>query len=330
MAKRLDSLDSLRGIAACVVVLTHAVECAGYNAALIPSRGAVMLFFVLSGYVLALPYIEGRPLSWRHFLIRRFCRLWPPLAVAVAATCLLYWLAQPRAPFIGDGWDRPMTAELVSHCLLLSEANGGCGSFVPTLWSLIFEARISAIFPILIPLILRWPVAVVAAAIILSLVPSAGAETAHFSLFFMMGILAAAYADRLAAAARSAHPALVATAGILSIVMHSDFANGLGAVALIMVVRDYRRVAAAFSRPWLLWLGRISYSLYLFHISIFLFAYYALGGPLSLTPTILCIVVSGLAASAMYRLVEIPSIQLGRLWTTPNPAGRLPRPTGVA
>lgn len=39
------------------------------NATLVPSRGAVMLFFVLSGYVLALPYIEGRPLSWWRFLI---------------------------------------------------------------------------------------------------------------------------------------------------------------------------------------------------------------------------------------------------------------------
>lgn len=316
MAPRLDSLDALRGIASCVVVATHAVETAGYDAAAIPSRGAVMLFFVLSGYVLALPYVEQRPLAWWRFLIRRFCRLWPPLAAAVALTCLLYWLAEPRPPFAGGGWDQPMTIARVSHCLLLSEADGGCGSFVPTLWSLTYEARISAVFPVLAPLFLRAPFAVAAVAMALWLVPSGMSQTAGFSLLFMMGILAAAQAPRLEAAARSIRPVLVAIFGLLLIEIPWDTANGVGAVALIATVRHYPATARAFAHPVLLWLGRISYSLYLVHVSVFLFAYYTVGGSLSFVQTVLCFIVSGLVSEAMYRYIECPSIRCGRSWTT--------------
>jgi peptidoglycan/LPS O-acetylase OafA/YrhL len=243
--------------------------------------------------------------------------LWPPLAVAVGVTTALYLFARPHAPFVGDGWDQPISPALVSHCLLLSESDGGCGSFVPTLWSLVYEARISAIFPLLVLLILRWPIAVVAVGIILSLVPSAGAETAFFSLFFMMGILAAIHADRLEKAARASRPLLVGLAGIILINTHYDLLNGFGAVALIVAVRHYPRVTAAFSHPVLLWCGRVSYSLYLIHISIFLCAYYTLGGPLSLPWALLCTAIAGVVAETMYRFVELPSIRLGRLLTTP-------------
>jgi peptidoglycan/LPS O-acetylase OafA/YrhL len=53
-AKRIDALGSLRGIAAAVVVFGHTALASGIPG--VPVHWAVMLFFVLSGFVLALPW----------------------------------------------------------------------------------------------------------------------------------------------------------------------------------------------------------------------------------------------------------------------------------
>ena len=109
---RIEALDSVRGIAAVIVVIHHCflvqpvysnfffshyktnaggvissiflhsplrIVWAGYE--------AVTLFYVLSGLVLALPWIEGRPVEYRTFAIRRMCRLYIPYAVAIAIRC---------------------------------------------------------------------------------------------------------------------------------------------------------------------------------------------------------------------------------------------------
>src|ERR1017187_3352351 len=99
---RFRSLDALRGIAALVVVVQHVmlalpdgirgqlgfIELAFAMAA----RFAVMLFFVLSGFVLSLPYFAGKNLAYGPYLVRRFCRLYLPFAFAVLISALLCWL----------------------------------------------------------------------------------------------------------------------------------------------------------------------------------------------------------------------------------------------
>jgi peptidoglycan/LPS O-acetylase OafA/YrhL len=62
-------MDSLRGIAAAAVLARHALECAGVASP--DPRWAVMFFFVLSGFVLAIPFVEKRQASWGDFLIGR-------------------------------------------------------------------------------------------------------------------------------------------------------------------------------------------------------------------------------------------------------------------
>jgi len=66
------------------------------------------------------------------------------------------------------------------------------------------------------------------------------------------------------------------------------------------------------SKP-LLWLGKVSYSLYLFHPMVLLFCVYYLQGPLTVWGSvILGFCLSLLAAEFFYRTVEKPSIQLGK------------------
>ena len=111
---RIEALDSVRGIAALIVVIHHCflvkpvysdfffshwkTNASGlvswiflYTPARLVWAGyeAVTLFYVLSGLVLALPWIEGRPVGYKKFALRRICRLYIPYVVAIAIAAVL-------------------------------------------------------------------------------------------------------------------------------------------------------------------------------------------------------------------------------------------------
>lgn len=94
---RYDALDGVRGLAAQVVVIGHLgglalPEPSPYTLSALgwSSRLAVMVFFVLSGFVIArslkkLMHDEGREFLL-HYAVHRWARIFPPLALAVATT----------------------------------------------------------------------------------------------------------------------------------------------------------------------------------------------------------------------------------------------------
>src|SRR5690349_12562971 len=98
--KRLESLDSLRGVAAMIVVLHHcASTMPGVRAALagtyvlrplIVGPSAVSVFFVLSGMVLYGTFDGKDGFHYLPFLIKRVTRLYPPVVAAVLASLMLY------------------------------------------------------------------------------------------------------------------------------------------------------------------------------------------------------------------------------------------------
>jgi len=74
-------------------------------------RGEVgtTLFFVLSGFLLSLPYWRGSQERILFFMGRRLIRLWPALAVAIVIHTLVFRL-----------WNYPMfTAQISTHLLLI-------------------------------------------------------------------------------------------------------------------------------------------------------------------------------------------------------------------
>lgn len=100
---RLQSLDAIRGIAAIMVVIGHSIEQAirflpepSPTRALLEAlfinylnlgRVGVVAFFLLSGYVIPFSFSHQRPV--RSFLIARFFRLYPAYWVSVAGAVLL-------------------------------------------------------------------------------------------------------------------------------------------------------------------------------------------------------------------------------------------------
>ena len=94
---RLLALDVLRGIAAFIVVLGHLFLM--YPEALrmeIPTwlrisvlrvlvngHASVILFFVLSGYVLSIPFLRGNAPPYFSYVAKRICRIYIPFAISI-------------------------------------------------------------------------------------------------------------------------------------------------------------------------------------------------------------------------------------------------------
>jgi peptidoglycan/LPS O-acetylase OafA/YrhL len=180
---RLGVINGLRGLAILWVIYHHiwgaftasgwrALEVAGFRIPLFAplSNGwqGVTLFFVLSGFVLYLPYVSGvRQMGAlgdvRHFYRRRFFRLFPLLYVNVIVSLIFFVHPNPKI------------AGAIREALLLATAtfNFDVTEYFPranwVLWSLGIEVWFSALFPVLVRL-LAWlgPRKLVAAAFVVA------------------------------------------------------------------------------------------------------------------------------------------------------------------
>ncbi len=173
--RRLPTLDGLRGVAALVVLVHHAllsqpVLAAPYLDPRSADAGnalawwftftplhlvwagteAVFVFFVLSGLVLTLPAMTGR-LRLRAYYAARLLRLFPPVWAAVAFTVVVA-LAVPRVWPAGSSWwmvamIQPITAGGVAADMTLLFAPGATNH---VLWSLQWEMVFSVLLPVFV------------------------------------------------------------------------------------------------------------------------------------------------------------------------------------
>ena len=221
---RFQELDSLRGVAAFMVVIHHFFVARGtdtYNRLshsglrfLVMGNEAVILFFVLSGFVLTLPYERSGALSYSRFIVRRICRIYLPylgaLALAIAMN-FLYHGIMTDVPWIRETWNqKPNVSMIVQHVLFLG--NYDWNELNSAFWSLIYEMRVSLIFPFLAMAALRFRASwMLLFAVMLSasarpvshdvcalfhLDPASlevfrYAETLHYAAFFILGALLA-------------------------------------------------------------------------------------------------------------------------------------------
>ncbi|SFF51156.1 acyltransferase family protein [Blastococcus tunisiensis] len=168
-AQRYAALDGLRGFAAVVVVVFHAGMAApvlagdvgieeghwSWWAAETPLHlfwagpQAVYLFFVLSGFVLTLPFLRRPRPSWLGYYPRRLVRLYLPVWASLAVAVGLYFLF-PRESRPGASWwinahDMPLTRDGLQHDLSLLEWTTMLNS---PLWSLQWEVYFSLLLPV--------------------------------------------------------------------------------------------------------------------------------------------------------------------------------------
>jgi peptidoglycan/LPS O-acetylase OafA/YrhL len=166
-SQRFEELDSLRGLASFSVVLYHfarALSIATYQkishsplriAVIGPE--AVILFFLLSGFVLVLPYTRRRELGYGRFLIKRICRIYLPYLAALALAVSLNY--KFHGLHTDNGWanltwyKQASGRDILDHVLFLG--NYQWALLNTAFWSLVYEMRISLIFPFLAILIVK-------------------------------------------------------------------------------------------------------------------------------------------------------------------------------
>ncbi|HEY4173627.1 MAG TPA: acyltransferase [Rhodopila sp.] len=320
MARRFLPLDSLRGIAAAAVVIMHAQYLAKWP--WITAHWAVMLFFVLSGFVLARPWADGARPPVLPFLAKRLCRLWPPVVVAVILSAALTAATEGRAAVDGS---------MITRCVLLSVRDGNC-SLDGVLWSLTYEVRISLIFPALVWVLNRYPLFTAVAGVCFGIGVEAFAlfdgtivsgqllvdniaqdviATLHYMTLFAMGIALSVNVNKLAKLGPNQATTLIAPA-IGLICVPSDILRGCGAVLLIAAAIRSTGFSKALMHAPLPWLGRVSYSLYLIHVPIIAFALKEIGTANAKTAVAVGVVASLCIAEIVHRVVERPSISFGR------------------
>lgn len=221
------ALDAVRGLAALVVLLGHAVQHDIYSGPIpfpdVLQHQAVVIFFVLSGLVIANAAFQ-RPGTLADFTVARLARIIPVALFAVLFSALA-WLVGHDAPNgIIDAPQRfndPGIASLVLPLVFLSESEWGTGPlWNAPYWSLVYEVWYYALFGAAFYLRGWQRVAVLAL-----LIPLAGLRVLLLLPAWLLGVALARWAPKNALSERVS--ALAILAGLALTLSASKLAFGL-------------------------------------------------------------------------------------------------------
>jgi peptidoglycan/LPS O-acetylase OafA/YrhL len=155
----IPEIDGLRFVAILSVVLLHIRSSLTHNGAIPNSLGpavaesakrGVELFFVISGFILALPFFRsirenGKMPSLKDYYLRRVTRLEPPYALSLVIGSVA--LIVTKTATVGSLWPHFLASLVYGHGLIYRSVNPI--SFV--IWSLEVEVQ----FYLLVPLLTR-------------------------------------------------------------------------------------------------------------------------------------------------------------------------------
>lgn len=364
-------LDSLRGLAAITVMLGHFLNLFRVTQgpyqnvahaittldktplfAFYAGHESVMLFFVLSGFVLSLQFLRGKAVDYGAFAVKRVFRIYVPYLFALAAALALDTLAYDGpiaalSKWFNTPWSTPIGwASVGAHLAFLG--NFKSDVFDPVLWSLVHELRISFLFPALVAVLLRlrWR-ANIALAFALSFIGMTATLaliklkldsdyflTIHYMAMFIFGYLLARNINEIDVFCRKLAPSRrigIAVAGFaLYTFSHllpgrlnyfADLPIAVGAVLMVITGVCSARTSAFLRLKPVKFFGDISYSLYLYHAVVLLGLVHVLYGRLPIVMILaLAVGASVLVSWLSYRFIEMPAIRAGR-----NVAARVER-----
>lgn len=348
--QRLSELDALRGIAALSVVLWH-FFCATCT---LPSvwpiywisrgDGAVVLFFLLSGFVLSLPFQREQKPAYLAFAIRRVFRIYPPYLVGIGLSIVVTtFVAVSKKPELsaffnqscGIPFDRGIALE---HLFLIGNIHSN--TYNNAIWSLIQEMRVSLLFPLLFWMVSRNKVITnLVICGILSGISELNTRyhfeqsngyqvgyfhTLHIASLFIIGIMLAQHRKTLVRLYQGMPVVdkglvLFFALALYRISMESpiaflrDYGSAAGGAVFIVYALWSGRISGVLRKPVFTFLGNVSYAVYLNHLSV-IFLVLSLGYP-RLPLWTLCITIIALTlliSLSFWKYIERPSIALGK------------------
>jgi peptidoglycan/LPS O-acetylase OafA/YrhL len=326
-------IDGLRAVSILVVVLFHAFP-EDFKGGFV----GVDVFFVISGFLiggLITHELDARTFSFPTFYARRVRRIFPALIVVVAFVLTIGWNSMFPQEFRQLGRHIAAAALFVSNFVLLDEV----GYFdmeahtkpLLHLWSLAIEEQFYLLWPLFAWVLRKRRAVFIAATMAIALgsfifnVTTTEASVAFYSPLSRIWELAAgvllAHLPRDVVARRFSHPNAqnffggFGIAAIFLAVFVTDARTFPGWWPLLPVVGAALVIAAGpqgftnrnfLSAPIMVWLGKISYPLYLWHWPLFAFAWLVYGAKPPADVRYALIVASILLAWLTYVGIEKP------------------------
>jgi peptidoglycan/LPS O-acetylase OafA/YrhL len=361
---RLTALDGLRGVAALVVVFHHIYLVAGPPLRrgggsapgspywwvsetplkiLTAGSEAVLVFFVLSGLVVALPALRSSRFSWSGFLGSRVARIYLPVWASLVIGTALVWL-HPRdlAAVTPGSWVANSNATSATATTLLNQASLTIASYDinNVLWSLRWELAFSILLPLFVAVAVlirrHWLIAVAAAFVLSVSGRLTDVDALRYLPVFFIGTLMAVrldsikeWARRRVSRPRTRRWGIVLVVGSLvllifhwlvrPIIAPGTLAGNvvaqlavLGAAGLVLAAIGVPFLRRALESPLSQWLGRMSFSLYLVHVPILATLTFLLGDDKWWLVALLTLPLALLTAWGFHHAVERPSHRLAR------------------
>ena len=345
---RYAELDSLRGLAALTVFFSHFVM--GNNVQHLPGMdvyiasplhilwdggAAVTFFFVLSGFVLSLPFARNdRPLEYVGFCTKRVFRLFPAFVVAVLfAVIAKEYLFEPEHLTVYSQWLQSFwkwhlrdNYQLLMNTLFMVFSNYDTNLFDPVIWSMPVELKNSFLVPFMIFIIRR-------NRFIFSFlfigVLSGVMHIDFWVVIFFLGVLLAKYHPIFGAYIQSAGKVEQTLLFVSAILLYSsaftlnfDINKNVqtliitaGSCLFLLLGIYHKGFSRLLKMRFCRFLGKVSYSFYLIHLPILMVvaSRYPFIDNYSLIPVFIISISLSLTTSyVMYRLVEMPFQNLSK------------------
>jgi peptidoglycan/LPS O-acetylase OafA/YrhL len=329
-----SDIDGLRSLAILSVLLYHSgvsLFSGGFT--------GVDIFFVISGYLIGghiFSELRGGRFSFMSFYQRRAKRILPAFYVVLAFTILvsLFLLSPYEAAEFGRS---AFWSTLSASNILFWQTTGYFDQWSelhPLLmtWSLGVEEQFYAVIPLLLVLLSHvrrsWMLPAILISCVISFVFSVRELGTHpVMVFYMLPARAWELGIGVALAVAEREKRFAVPAAVAQIVSIAGLALVVAPMLLLTVAIPFPGAAALpsvlgtamllatpdswigkrlLSLPPLVFIGRISYSLYLWHWPLLAFGRVVYGGPLPAATTAIAIALAFAAAILSYYLVEQP------------------------
>ncbi len=344
---RIEYLDSIRGIAAMIVVVFHFIgwkwnETIEYKIATFIFNGteAVSFFFVLSGFVLSHSYINSnRKIKLGNYIYRRVLRLYPAYIITVM---IMFFYGLRHNFTIETIFTQLQRPNLLKELLMFQKTHHlyfpGWTLQVEIIYSLIIILLILLckrnVYLLFIPLIccyfigspdLRLYMNHFILGVFLSIIYPNIKNTPfsksklfrwRWALFFLIFVMFS-----FVNLAKFIKPIDDLFHWFWTYNIRWAHFSGYAAFLTLIIVIMSSKIQRILTNPILLYLGKISYSLYLIHwfFVVFIMDYWEKwgqflgeGGLRFITMFIIFVSTSIIAAHLMYRFIELPFIKLSK------------------
>ncbi len=335
MKTYIPAIDGMRAIAIILVIASH------FGADhFLPGGFGVTLFFFISGYLITRLLIQEETAAGKiaisSFYIRRFLRLGPALITTIASVSVIYFL------FFGTFDGKQILAGLFYYANFYTILGGTNPMPLWPLWSLAIEEHYYLIYPLIFSVAWKYReyfvLGIVTLAIVVLLwrialfccwtasdVRIYYATDTRIDSILYGAILALMLETRFAGLIRNfEHWGLVAASAFLLLItfvlrgpiFRETFRYSLQGIAIvplfyaILFAPQFSIVRLILESRAMTWIGRLSYSLYLYHVPVIFFVGTSLPRANLFELTLIVVPAMLAAASLSYYCVEKPFREL--------------------